>query len=81
MPAASNLNAEKLIGRAPDRLTLAEREVLVGKYIAQEIYTPQTLPLQRIEAIGDSIQECVAMLRGRGLDPLSFEFSRLPPSY
>ena len=81
MPAASKLDAEKFIGRAPDRLTLAEREALVGKYIAQEIYTPRTLPLQRIEAIGDSVQECVAMLRGRELDPLNFEFLRLPPSY
>ncbi len=81
MPAASKLDAEKLIGRAPARLTLAECEALVGKYIAQEIYTPNTLPLQRIEAIGNSVQECVLTLRGRGLDPLSFEFVRLPPSY
>ena len=81
MPAVSKLDAEKLIGRAPDRLTLAEREALVGKYIAQEIYTPNTLPLQQIEAVGDSVQECVLTLRGRGLDPLNFEFVRLPPSY
>ncbi len=80
MPAAT-LDSEKFIGRSVDRLTLDEREALIGKFTAQEIYTPKTLPLQRIEALGDSIQDCVKQLRARGLDPLNFEFSRLGPPY
>jgi hypothetical protein len=69
------------IGRSPDRLSLEERNQLTGKYIALEIYTPETLPLRRIEAIGDSIADCVRMLKSRGLEPARFEFSRLPPPY
>ena len=81
MPVTSKSDLEKFIGRSIDRLTLSEREALIGKFVALEIYTPQTLPLQRIEALGESIQDCVATLRGRGLDPLNFEFVRLAPSY
>ena len=53
----------------------------MGKYIALEIYTPDDLPLRRIEAIGDSVQECVRQLVARGLDPVRFEFTRLGPPY
>jgi hypothetical protein len=66
-----------VIGRSPERLTVEERLALIGKFIALEIYNPKDLPLRRIEAIGDSAAECVAMLRQRGLDPARFEFSRL----
>ena len=81
MPVASKSDLEKFIGRSVERLTLSEREALIGKFTAREIYTPKTLPLQRIEALGDTIQDCVAMLRDRNLDPLNFEFVRLGPSY
>jgi hypothetical protein len=54
---------------------------LTGKFIALEIYSPDTLPLRRIEAIGDSVVECAAQLRARGLDQANFEFSRLVPPY
>jgi hypothetical protein len=74
-------DAQRAIGRSPDRLNLDERHALTGKYIALEIYTPDDLPLRRIEAIGDSVQECVKQLAARGLDPLRFEFSRLGPPY
>lgn len=69
------------IGRAPERLNLDERIALVGKYIALEVYTPESLPFRRIEAIGDSLEECVRMLQSRGLAPSLFEFSRLAPPY
>jgi len=72
---------ERALGRSPDRLTLEERIHLVGKYIALEFYTPETLPLRRIEAIGDSIDDCVRMLTSRGLDPARFEYTRLAPPY
>ena len=73
--------AESILGRCPDDLSLEERTALAGSYIAMEIYTPEALPLRRIEAIGDSAQDCIAMLRRRGLDPLKFEFIPLKPPY
>jgi hypothetical protein len=75
------INPTKVIGRSPDRLTLAESTALVGKYVAFEIYTPETLPFRRIEAIGDSVEECLRMLQSRGLDPRKFEFTRLAPPF
>lgn len=75
------MDSQRAIGRSPDRLTLSERNALTGKYIALEIYTPENLAYRRIEAIGDSLAECVQMLKSRGLDPEKFEFSRLPPPY
>ncbi len=74
-------DAAKAIGRSPDRLSLDERVRLAGKYVALEFYTPETLPMRRIEAIGDSLEECVRMLKSRGLDPANFEYSRLPAPY
>ena len=65
------------IGRSPDSLSVAERFALAGKFVAYEIYTPKTLPLHRIEAIGNSFVECVRMLSERGLDPRAFEVTRL----
>lgn len=79
MAAVKNLG--DLIGRAPDRLDLATREATVGKVIAMQLYSPQNLALQRIEAIGDSVHECVAQLKERGLDPLDHEYSRLNPPF
>lgn len=78
---ASAKDRERAIGRSPERLTLEERIQLAGQYIALEIYSPETLPLRRVEAIGDSIEECVRTLKSRGLDPMHFEYSRLPPPY
>ena len=72
---------DKAIGRSPDELSLDERQALTGKYIALELYTPETAPFRLIEAIGDSVAECVRMLRARGLDAENFEYSRLPPPY
>jgi hypothetical protein len=73
--------ADKAIGRSPEQLSLDERVQLTGKYVAIEVYSPDTLPFRRIEAIGDSVAECVRMLETRGLDPINFEYSRLTPPY
>ena len=81
MTASAAKDPQRAIGRAPERLNLDERHALAGKYVALEIYTPEALPLRRIEAIGDSIEECVRQLAARGLDPLLFEFTRLAPPY
>jgi hypothetical protein len=81
MTGSAAKDPQRAIGRSPDRLSLGERHALTGKYIALEMYTPDTLPLRRIEAIGDNVAECVRQLTARRLDPLQFEFSRLAPPY
>jgi hypothetical protein len=81
MTANAAKDAGRALGRNPDRLTLTERLALAGKYVALEIYSPDTIPLRRIEAIGDSLAECVRTLRTRGLDPVHFEFHRLGQPY
>jgi len=81
MPRLSRFDVKSLVGREPERLTLAEHDALVGKWIAIEIYDPQRLPLRRIAAVGASVAECVADLRARGLDPERFEFILMRPPY
>jgi len=81
MPANIAKEPGRALGRNPDRLTPAERLALAGKYIALEIYSPEALPLRRIEAIGDSLAECLRNLQARGLDPRRFEFTRLARAY
>jgi hypothetical protein len=75
------VTSDKAIGRAPEELSLEERLHLTGKYIALELYSPATTPFRRIEAIGDSVADCVRMLHARGLDAENFEYSRLAPPY
>ena len=48
---------------------------------ALKLSSPDTLPLRRIEAIGDSVPECIGQLEARGLDRMRFEFTRLVPPY
>lgn len=74
-------NFQDLVGLAVDRLDLATREAVVGKVIAMRIYSPKNLALQRIAAIGETVQECVRQLDAAGKDPLDFEFSRLNPPF
>jgi hypothetical protein len=81
MPTSSRIDLSKLIGRAPERLSIDERNALVGKWIALEIYTPETLPLRTIEAIGDCAEDCISQLSARGLEPRKFEFHLLKPAY
>jgi hypothetical protein len=81
MTACTAKNPGPAIGRNPDRLTLDERTALAGKWIAMEVYSPATLPFRRIEAIGDTVADCVRILQERGLDPAIFEFSRLAWPY
>jgi hypothetical protein len=81
MPTTDRAAAEQSIGRAPEELTLPQRRALAGSWIALEIYSPKTIPLRRIEAIGGSVEECAAVLRRRGLNPANFEFTILKPPY
>jgi hypothetical protein len=68
------MDFSRVIGRAPERLTLEERSRLAGRWLAFEVYTPQTQPLKRIEAVGQDVAACVEQLEKRGLDPRNFEF-------
>jgi len=70
-------DASQAVGRSPDQLSLEERARFAGMRVALEIYTPETLPLRRIEAIGNSLEECVRMVKARGLDPMRFEYTLL----
>jgi hypothetical protein len=81
MTVSAAKNPSKVLGQSPEALSLEERLALAGKMIALEIYSPETTPLRRIEAIGDSAAECISQLQSRGLDPANFEFSRLPRPY
>jgi len=81
MPATEKPALESVIGLHPDQLSLEQRRALAGQWIALEIYSPERTPLVRIEAIGSSVADCIAMLRRRGLDPYAFEFTPLRPPY
>jgi hypothetical protein len=81
MPTTDKPAAEATLGRNPDQLTLEQRHALAGQWIALELYSTETTPLRRIEAIGASVAECAAMLQRRGLDPKNFEFTPLRPPY
>ncbi|MGH9723138.1 MAG: hypothetical protein ACRD8O_23245 [Bryobacteraceae bacterium] len=77
MSASLLKDPKRAIGRAPEALNLEERLALTGKFIALEVYSPATTPLRRIEAIGNSVEECISQLSARGLDPTLFEFTIL----
>ena len=68
---------ERFLDRSPDALTLRERILLAGTWIALELYTPRTLPLRRIAAIGETQSEVIRMLRARGLDLTRYELMPL----
>ena len=89
---ATNTSAPSVVGKAPDDLTLNERAELAGKYIALELYSPTvlgeiggkpevTVRLRRIEAIGNSPEECVRQLKDAGADPGNYEYTRLKPAF
>ena len=71
MTSSAVKDLRQALGRNPDRLTLEERMALAGKFIALEVYSPETLPLRRIEAIGNSMEDCVRMLQSAAWIPAS----------
>ncbi len=79
MSVFTAIDVKQLVGREIDRLNYQERAALTGKWVALEIYSPQTTPLRNIQAVGDSVGECARQLTARGLDPFKFEFSKLVP--
>ncbi len=67
----------ELLGESPERLTLPEGKHYSGWWIALELYTPDTLPLRLIAALGQSSAECMDQIRTRGLAPSRFEYVQL----
>ena len=74
--SSADLTAQ-LAGREPERLTLAERAALVGRWIALPLYNSRTLPLRQIAAVGDSALDAARALRALGKDPVEFELIRI----
>ena len=81
MTASATKDPQKVLGRAPERLTIEEQTALAGKFIALEIYSPDTAPQRRIEAVADSVEQCIGQLVARGLDPKRFEFQLIKPAF
>ena len=84
--------ASGLVGRRVEELSLAERLQYANRWIAFRIYTPPgkvtrdgieyvDVRVRTMEAAGGSMEECVAQLRRRNLDPAEFEFTILKPPY
>jgi len=73
--SAAPLNIDDVLGRTPERLTQPQRIALTGKWIALGTHSPV------IGAVGRNPSECVRQLEARGLDPRSFQFSKLPTPY
>lgn len=63
-----------MVGRMPDSLTMKEQLALAGKFIAMEVYLPETQPARKIAAIGKSPADCIQQLSAKGLNPGQFEF-------
>jgi hypothetical protein len=68
------VDTKRYIGRSLEEVPLRERGRLAGRWAAFELYSPQTTPLRRIEALSSSVDECVRELQGRGLDPRNYEY-------
>ena len=77
----SGVDPRKVVGSYPERLSVKQLRGLAGYVVALELYTPETVPVRRIEAIGETAEECMAELDGRGLEPRQFEYSTLKAPY
>jgi len=83
---------KSLVGRAVEDLTVGDRLQYANTWIAFRLYSPPhkvtkdgveyvDVRLKRIEAAGRSVEELIAQLSARGLDPKEFEFTPLKPPY
>ena len=81
-----------VIGKAVEDLSVEERLQYAGTWVAFRIYVPPhkvaqegveypDVRLRRVEAAGRNVEECIAQLRSRNLDPIEFEFTPLKPPY
>jgi len=74
MSGCATKDPKNALGRAPEHLNLNEKIALAGKTVALEVYSPSSLPLRKIEAVGGSAEECILDLARRGLEPKHYEY-------
>ncbi len=77
----SGVDPRTVVGLSPERLSIKQLTALAGYVVALEVYTPETVPVRRIEAIGETAEECMAELAQRGLDLRHFEYVLLKAPY
>ncbi len=70
----SGVEPQSVVGLSPERLSIRQLTALAGYVVALEVYTPETVRVRRIEAIGETAEDCIAELAHRGLNPLRFEY-------
>ena len=75
------MKSDRYVERPLDSLSLEERWRLSGSWIALELYTPKTVPLRVIQALGTSAADCAKQLSARGLNSAEFEFEPLAQPY
>ncbi len=90
--AAGATDLKNLVGRAVEDLSVTDRLQYANTWIACRLYSPPhkvtkdgveyvDVRLRRIEAAGTSVEELIAQLSARSLDPKEFEFTPLKPPY
>jgi hypothetical protein len=80
MPQHPTNDLSRFVGCEPERLSIGERRLISGKWMAMELYTPRTTPARVIQAIGETPGACADQLGARGLDPRQFEFTLVTPA-
>ena len=71
------LDASRFLHRSPDSFQPSEWRAVHGLWAAFELYSPQTTPLRRIQALGATAAECMASIAGQGLPASNFEYVKL----
>ncbi len=67
----------ELVGLAIDELSWEQKRRADGQWVAVRIYDPVSLPLRKIEAVGNSAAEVLGRVAERGEDARRFEAVRL----
>ncbi|OFV98197.1 MAG: hypothetical protein A3H28_14160 [Acidobacteria bacterium RIFCSPLOWO2_02_FULL_61_28] len=89
---AASPDLKRLLGQAVEDLSVTDRLQYANTWVAFRVYSPPhkvtrdgveyvDVRLRRIEAAGHSVEELIAELRRRTLDPMEFEFTPLKPPY
>jgi hypothetical protein len=92
MAAAKQQAGKGLLGRRVEELSLTERLQYANKWLAFRIYEPPEkvtrdgmeyvdVRVRKVEAAGDSMEECVSQLRRQNLNPAEYEFTILKQPY
>lgn len=68
------IDPNRFLHRSPDSFNPSEWRAIHGLWAAYEIYSPQTTPLRRIQALGASPEECMKAVAAQGLDGCNFEY-------